>query len=264
VTSRSHDLAFARALLTTNMKSALALRGAFLMQALFMALNNFTFFVFWWALMGHVTTLRGWSLGDIQVLFGVVAAAVGLTVSLAGGVRHLGRFIDDGNLDTLLTQPKSVLVYAIGLRSQPAGFGDLLSGIVFIAWSRQVSWAQIPLVIAAIVASAIVFAACGIVFFSLAFWLGKVDSVATQLWDLLITFSAYPEPLFGGTLRLLLFTVLPAGFVGYLPARILHEPSLVNVAILLTGGIAYLCIAVLIFERGLRRYSSGSRFSTFG
>jgi ABC-2 type transport system permease protein len=264
MTSRSHDLAFARALLATNLKSAVALRGAFLMQALFMALNNFTFFVFWWALMGHVTTLRGWSLGDIQVLFGVVAAAVGVTVSLAGGVRHLGRFIDEGNLDTLLTQPRSVLVYAIGLRSQPAGFGDFLSGIVFIAWSRQVSWSQIPLVIGAIAASAIVFAACGIVFFSLAFWLGKVESVATQLWDLLITFSLYPEPLFGGTLRLLLFTLLPAGFVGYLPARILHEPSLSNAAILMTGAIAYLCLAVLVFERGLRRYSSGSRFSTFG
>jgi ABC-2 type transport system permease protein len=264
VTSRSHDLAFARALLATNMKSAVALRGAFVMQALFMALNNFTFFVFWWALMGRVTTLRGWSLGDIQVLFGVVAAAVGLTVSLAGGVRHLGRFIDDGNLDTLLTQPKPVLVHAVGLRSQPAGFGDFLSGIVFIAWSRQVSWAQIPLVIAVIAASAIVLAACSIVFFSLVFWLGKVESAATQLWDLLITFSLYPEPLFGGTLRLVLFTVLPAGFVGYLPARILHEPSLVNVGILLIGAVAYLCLAVLIFDRGLRRYASGSRFSTFG
>jgi len=126
-----------------------------------------------------------------------------------------------------------------------------------------VSWHQIPLVIAVIVASAIVFAACGIVFFSLVFWLGKVESVATQLWDLLITFSVYPEPLFGGTLRLLLFTVLPAGFVGYLPARIVHEPSMVNVMTLMTGAIVYLCTAVLIFERGMRRYSSGSRFSTF-
>ena len=53
--------------------------------------------------------------------------------------------------------------------------------------------------------------ACGIVFFSLAFWLGRVDGLARQLWDLLVTFSLYPEPLFGGALRLALFTVLPAG-----------------------------------------------------
>src|SRR4051812_13074574 len=134
---RSNNLAFARALFATNLKSALALRGAFLMQAFFMALNNLTYFVFWWALMGHVRTLRGWTLGDIQVLFGVVAAAVGLTVAVAGGIRHLGRLIDEGHLDTLLTQPKSVLVYAIGLRSQPSGVGDFVSGIIFIAWSHQ-------------------------------------------------------------------------------------------------------------------------------
>jgi len=264
MTRPSNSLAFARALVATNLKGTLALGGAFVMQVVFMALNNFTFFVFWWALMRHVTVIRGWHLGDIQVLFGVVAAAFGLTVTVAGGVRHLGRFIEEGDLDTLLTQPRFVLVYALGLRSQPSGVGDLLSGIIFIAWSGQVSWQMIPLVLAAIVASALVLVACGIVFFSLAFWLGRVETVARQLWELLITFALYPEPLFGGALRLALFTVLPAGFVGYLPARIVHAPSLPDVTLLAIGASMYLAFAVLLFERGLRRYASGSRFSTFG
>ena len=259
-----NDLTFARALIATNLKAALALRGAFVMQAAFMALNNATFFVFWWALMRHVDTIRGWRLGDIQVLFGIVAAAVGLTVTVTGGVRFLGRFIDDGDLDTLLTQPKSVLTHALGLRSMPAGVGDFVSGVIFIAWSGQVSWRMLPLVAAAIVASALVFLASGIVFFSLAFWLGKIETAARQLWDLLITFSLYPEPLFGGTLRLALFTVLPAGFVGYLPARVVHAPSVLNVTLLAIGVVAYLALAVIVFDRGLRRYASGSRFSTFG
>jgi len=257
-------LTFARALIATNLKAALALRGAFVMQAAFMALNNATFFVFWWALMRHVRTIRGWTLGDIQLLFGIVAAAVGLTVTVAGGVRHLGRFIEDGDLDTLLTQPKSVLAYALGVRSMPSGVGDFVSGLIFIAWSGEVSWRSLPLVAAAIVASALVFVACGIVFFSLAFWLGKVETVARQLWDLLITFSLYPEPLFGGMLRLALFTVLPAGFVGYLPARVVHAPSILGVGTLAIAAVAYVGLAVLVFERGLRRYASGSRFSTFG
>src|SRR5512138_3521417 len=98
-------LPFTRALVTTNLKAALALRGAFIIQAVFMALNNLTFFVFWWALMGRVTTIRGWGLGDIQMLFGLVAASFGLTITIAGGVRHLGRFIEDGDLDTLITRP---------------------------------------------------------------------------------------------------------------------------------------------------------------
>ena len=61
----SNSLAFARALLATNLKATLALRGAFVMQVVFMALNNLTFFVFWWALMRRVPTIRGWQLGDV-------------------------------------------------------------------------------------------------------------------------------------------------------------------------------------------------------
>jgi len=255
---------FVRALVGTNLKAAVALRGSFLLQVLFMALNNFTFFVFWWVLMRRVPSLGGWRVGDIQLLFGLVAVAFGLTVTLAGGVRHLGRLIDEGDLDTLLTQPKSVLVHALGMRLQPSGFGDVLSGLIFIAFSGQVAWRDVPTLLLAIVASALVFVACGIVFFSLAFWLGKIDSIARQLWELLITFSMYPEPLFGGMLRVVLFTVLPAGFVGYLPARVVHAPSSAEITTLLVGAGGYLATAVWVFNRGLRRYASGNRFSTFG
>ena len=259
-----NTLSFTRALVTTNLKAALALRSAFVMQVVFMALNNLTFFVFWWVLMGRVTTIRGWGLGDIQMLFGLVAASFGLTITVAGGVRYLARFIEDGDLDTLLTRPTSVLVHALGMRAQPSGFGDLISGLVFIAWSGQISWRTAPIVVVVIVASALIFVACGVVFFSLAFWLGQVETLATQLWELLITFSLYPEPLFGGALRLVLFTVLPAGVVGYMPIRILHAPSLTNVAMLVSVAIVYVCVAAWVFDRGLRRYASGSRFTTFG
>jgi ABC-2 type transport system permease protein len=260
----SNRLAFVRALVATNVKATLALRGAFVLQVVFMALNNATFFVFWWALMRRVTTLRGWHLADVQLLFGMVAASFGLTVTVAGGVRHLGRLIEDGDLDTLLTQPRSVLVYALGMRSLPSGAGDLISGLVFIATSGEVAWHALPLLLVALFASALVFVACGIAFFSLAFWLGNVETLARQLWELLITFSLYPEPLFGGVLRLALFTVLPAGFVAYLPVRVVQAPSVALVCLLVLGASAYLGLAVLMFERGLRRYASGSRFSTFG
>src|SRR5262245_18513869 len=264
MTRPTNPFAFVRALIATNLRSALALRGAFVVQAAFMALNNFVYFIFWWALMQHVDALRGWRLADIELLYGIVAAAVGLTVAVGGGVRYLGQFIEDGDLDTLLTQPQPVLVHAALMRSQPAGFGDFVSGLIFVALSGRITWSSLPLIAAAVAASAVVFLATGIVFFSLAFWLGRIDSVARQLWELTITFSLYPEPLFGGVLRFALFTILPAGFIGYLPARVVLNASFADVALLATGACAYLAAAALIFDRGLRRYASGSRFSTFG
>src|SRR5262245_5234344 len=99
----NRQLSFARALLAMNLKASLAERGAFAMQVVFMMLNNVTYFVFWWALMHRITSLRGWQIGDIEVMFGVVASGFGVAVVFGGGVKQLGRFVHEGELDTLLT-----------------------------------------------------------------------------------------------------------------------------------------------------------------
>jgi ABC-2 type transport system permease protein len=255
---------FALALFATNLKSALALRGAFAMQAVFMLLNNVVFFVFWWVLLARVPQIRGWRLDDMEVLFGLTAVSFGLVVALAGGVRHLGECIEEGQLDTLLTQPKPTLLYAVGMRSRASGFGDVASGAAFLALSGHLSWSHAPAIILAIAAGAATIFASGVAFFSLSFWFARSETVARYLWELLITFSLYPEPLFGGALRLLLFTLLPAAFVAYLPVRLVTHPSLSAAALAAGGATAYLVAALWIFSRGVRRYASGSRFVTFG
>jgi hypothetical protein len=50
------------------------------------------------------------------------------------------------------------------MRLQPSGFGDVLSGLIFIALSGQVTWRELPLVRLAIVGSGLVSIACGIIF----------------------------------------------------------------------------------------------------
>src|SRR5262245_33166880 len=141
---------FSKALFATNLRAALALRGAFVIQAVFMILNNLVFFVFWWVLLRRVPVIRGWRLEDVEVLFGITAAGVGLVVAVTGGVRHLGRAIDEGELDTLLTQPQPALLYALGMRSSAAGFGDVVSGIGFVLASGHVTLANAPLLVVAI------------------------------------------------------------------------------------------------------------------
>ena len=141
-----------RALFAMNLKAALAERGAFALQVLFMMLNNVTFFVFWWALMPcrparlaarrHSDPLRHRGHG------------IRVTVVFAGGVRYLGRFIHEGELDTLLTQPRPVCSTrsdaAAGVRPRRLHFRRR-----FIAASGDVSWREAPIVLVAIVASAL-------------------------------------------------------------------------------------------------------------
>lgn len=249
-------------LMATSLRASLALRGAFLMQAAFMAINNLLFFAFWWLLFERFDEIHGWRITDVAALFGVAAAGYGIAMVLAGGLPELARRIEAGDLDAILTQPRDALLMAIGGQTRAAGWGDVSSGIVLIALSGLVSASTWPLAVLAIAIAATVFVASGVVIHASAFWLGRTEAVARQATELLITFSVYPPPLFGSTLKLLLFTVLPAGFVSYLPVQMLRDPSWPAALGATAAAVLYALLAVHVFRRGLRRYESGNRFTT--
>ncbi|HTO72058.1 MAG TPA: ABC-2 family transporter protein [Myxococcota bacterium] len=258
------NLRFARALVVTNLRASLALRASFWLQAAFMAGNNFAFFTMWWILFARFKTLGSWRVDDMLTLFGVVAPGFGLAVALAGGARTLARGIVDGELDPLLVQPKSPLLHWAGSASAASGWGDLASGIGMLWLAGRLDWANAPFIALAIAASAVAFAASSLAFQSLAFWLGDVEQLALQLRDFTLNFALYPQPLFGGAIQLLLYTLLPAAAVGFLPVAVVRAPSVWTCAGALAGAVAWGAVAVGIFALGLRRYESGSRFGARG
>jgi len=258
------QLRFATALLATNWKAALALRGAFWAQVAGMALNNLLFFTMWWIFFDRFEEIRGWRVGDMLALFGVVAAGFGSSVVVAGGVRDLARTIVEGELDALLTQPKNVLHHALGSRSLAHGWGDLTSGVLFVLVSGVLAPSSLPWLAVAVALSCAMFVASGVMLHSLAFWLGNVETLARTAWEFLVTFSLYPPVLFSGALRLVLFTLVPAGFIGYLPAGLLREFAWSDLALAVGGVGAYGALAAWVFRCGLARYESGSRFGVRG
>ena len=85
---------------------------------------------------------------------------------------------------------------------------------------------------------------------SLAFWLGPVEGLVRQLWEFLLTFSMYPRTLFTGVLKILLFTVIPAGFIGFLPAELLQSFSVAGLLYVLGGASGYMLLALWVFAAG--------------
>ena len=79
--------------------------------------------------------------------------------------------------------------------------------------------------------------------------------------NLLIAFSTYPEAIFNGTLRWVVYLISPAGFFSYLPVAALRNTggmALLSVLELLAGATCFVVLSIWVFHRGLRRYSSGS------
>ena len=254
------SLGFLGAMVMMNFKSSLALRGAFWLQAGFMVANNLLYFTFWWIFFDRFEEVGGWRISDVAALYGIVAAGFGMAVVFAGGVRDLSRSIVEGDLDAFLTQPRSPLLHALASKTSASGWGDLVSGIGFLMLSGLVTWPTVPIALLAVLISATIFVAAGVILHSLAFWLGRIDNLARQMWEFLVTFSIYPRPIFSGALQLLLFTLIPAGFIGYLPVELVRDFQWSGLAAAVGGALAWAGLAIAVFQAGLRRYESGNRF----
>jgi ABC-2 type transport system permease protein len=74
----------------------------------------------------------------------------------------------------------------------------------------------------------------------------------------LITFSTYPMNIFNGVVRVLLFTVIPAGFITFVPLQLLQQFSWPLFAGMIGFMVLFVGAAAAIFELGLRRYESGN------
>lgn len=260
---------FATQLLRTSLRGSIAYRGAFWMQVVFMALNNLLFLVTWWILFERFPSIGGWQLSDMMALYGTTAIGFGLFVTLAGGARDLAKAICDGDLDSYLTQPKSVVAQLVARRSYASGWGDVASGVLLIAWSGYLSPTTAAWVVVTAACGGCIFVASAVVLHSIAFWLGSGNAVARMATEFLVLFCCYPEPIFAGRLRWVFLTIAPAGWIAFWPVGRLRElaasPDGAWIVAFGAGALmvgvtaAYVSLALWVFDRGLRRYSSGNR-----
>lgn len=241
-----------------NLRSALEYRTSFLVQAAFMAANNFLFLAFWAVFFHRFPRVAGWGMADVALLFAVVATAFGLGVILFGGCLDLARRIADGRLDTWLLRPRPVFLQAGASRMGVAGWGDVTSGIVLLFLSGNGEPRRLAAFVAMTLLSLVGFVAFATACNAVAFFAGRAEALAEQGVHSMLAFTCYPPGLFGGWSKLLLYVVLPAGLVGWAPAGVVREWSWPN-ALAVAGGVAALAGATAVAWRvGLARYESGN------
>ena len=65
-------------------------------------------------------------------------------------------------------------------------------------------------------------------------------------------------------MKIVLFTLVPAGFVSYVPVRLVQEWDWTLAGALLTVAVGATLASSAMFRLGLRRYQSGSALSMRG
>lgn len=247
-----------------NLMSAMAYRGAFFLQIVGMILNNAMFLFFWWVLFSRIPVIRGWDLSQVLLLFAVVATGFGIANAVFGNALRLARIIATGQLDYYLSLPADPLLHVLVSRMSLSAWGDIVFGVSLFLLASGLAVVKLPLFFFLGLASAMVYVAFAVLVGSLAFWIGNAEHLANQVLISLITLAIYPVDVFPSAVRLLLYTLIPAAFVGAIPAGILTGFSWSQVLLLLIVVPLMVLGARLVFNLGLRRYSSGNLIVTRG
>ena len=219
-----------------------------------MVLNNGFVLLMWFMFFAGFRSVRGWRLEDMALQIGLIAVTFGTAGVFAGGYRDMAAMILRGDLDAWLTQPRAVLPRLLAQESAAPAWGDILVGVVLLAFAASLRWGDVPALLFAMSSSFIVFLATGVLFASLAFWVSGARSFARDLVEFLLTFGTWPGSIWSGATKLIVHTVVPAGFVVVLPVRFLREPDVAEGLLVVAAAAVYAALALLVFRVGLQRY----------
>ncbi len=256
---------FLRGRFWMNLKAAYEYRTSFFTQIVFMMLNNLFLLWFWQIFFERFSQVHGWNLQDTFLIYALSTVVFGISNVLAGSAMDLAGLISDGELEYFIGLPVPTLLHALVTKVRVSAIGDLVFGLVLLGLLYHSDPFHLILSIAICFPAAVVFTSVIILVSSLSFFIGESRGITFQVMNLMVAFSTYPEAIFQGSMRWVLYLLIPAAFMSHLPAHVLRGEMMgfqnfAALAELLAGSIGFAVLAAFVFQRGLRRYAAGSSF----
>jgi ABC-2 type transport system permease protein len=176
-----------------------------------------------WVVMRQVSSLHGWTLNEILLVYGLTNLALSFGHMFADNLWTMGRhYIRPGGFDRFLVRPINPLFALLADRFCYDGIGDFLVGLVvtiIAATGLGIAW-TLPTVLyfcLTVVSGGAIFIALNLITSVSAFWI--VDSVPVTLAVFQTSqFARYPLPIYASWIRILLTWVVPYGLVSFYPA----------------------------------------------
>jgi ABC-2 type transport system permease protein len=262
LTNLKQDARVYRKSLLIQLRSAAALRGAFIAQIAVMILNNIGIIAAWLFLFNRFGTINGWSGKELIALQGINMLIFGIMMLLSVGIVDLPRHVDQGSFDTFLTRPSSVLSQIASSNIDVTTIGDTLLGIVLTGWyltQVDLQVASLVLFVVSMVVGCVIFWTFAILLPNiLAFYVFDSERLTRYVAYVFLDGAIYPTGVLTGVLRTILLTVFPALLVGAVQVDLLRGLHWWQVGAGAIVAAIWLPCALWLFRRSVRRYESAN------
>ena len=233
----------------------------FLSNIVFMMLNNASMLVQWIVLYSIKDNMGGYTFKQVMLLWGFAAGSYGFSHFFFKKAYSLSETITDGKLDAFLVQPKSVLLSAITSDVEVSALGDLLYAyLMLVLYGITIN--NFLLFTLFSICGGIVLTSIAVMLASLSFWIRKADMIVDTGNSLMVNFATYPDGIFKGVVKAMLYVLIPVGLTSYIPVKVITQFNIYLFIIVICATMLLLIMSFVIFNTGLKRYSSGNLMSS--
>ena len=229
----------------------------FFTNIIFMILNNATYIIQWIILFNLRDEIGGYTIKEVVLLWGLAAEIFGIAHIFFNKAFELSDLIINGKLDTFLVQPKNVYLNVICSDTSISAIGDFIYGFICL-FIYGLTIKNLLLFILFSFTGAIILTSFSSIVGSLSFWIIKGDILADSLNNIMINFATYPGTIFKNFIKIILYTVIPVGISNYIPVSIILEFSFCKFMYVIIFTVLIVILAFIIFNKGIKRYSSSN------
>ncbi|MCI8555679.1 MAG: hypothetical protein HFI85_03810 [Clostridia bacterium] len=244
--------------LKINVQKEFQYKTSFFMQIFMMIANNAFFIIQWLVIFSISTNIAGYGFKEVLLLCGISSGMYGVAHLFFGGAFHIGELVYEGKLDVYLTQPKNVLINLSCSSSSMSAIGDILYAFIALAIIGA-SWWWFLAIIPVCIVGGIIYVAIVVCFQSISFYIKRGNAIADMVSSAVTLFSNYPPEIFNTITKFLLYTIIPVGFIIFVPAKYIFFSFNAWWILGMIGFAVVLCaLAFLFFYLGLKKYNSGN------
>jgi ABC-2 type transport system permease protein len=256
-----------RKLLGLSLRAQMQYKASFWMLAIGHLLVTGIEFLGIWALFQRFGSLRGWTLSEVALLYGIVNVAFAFTDAFSRGFDIFPTMVKSGDFDRLLLRPRSTALQVAGQELQLMRVGRLAQGAAVLLWAMSalhIAWSPLKgmLLIAAIFGGACMFSGLFVLQATLSFWTIETLEIMNTVTYGGTETAQYPLTIYRPWFRFFFTFVVPLACMNYLPASVIlgrsDMTSLPAWALWLSPlvGVLFLIGTLFVWELGVRHYRS--------
>jgi len=247
-----------RAYMRVNLRSAMEYRANFVFETL-LSFVEVGMYLFYWKIFFSISDgIPGIGYEQLAALvaFNHVIYA-GADTLMGNHVWDTGHIIVTGQLDVFMVQPKSAIYQIFFSGAQPMRAVQIVIGTFLFFIFVPPTFASVVLYLFGFIVGTAIFTSWVMAIHALTFRLGN-SVVVYKLLSVILHFAKKPASIFSAAIRFILYTIIPAAYMGTVQAGLVFRADPLPLAGIAALAVASPFIAVMLFRRGMRRYESGN------